>query len=141
MTTEQRKGRILSSERGQMLKWLSVAMAISLIMAAQVPVLGLPQQPSTKSDKPPAKQAGGKSEGKLSAPRLIFSPDPQYTAEARRAHVEGSIVLTLMVGTDGRPHDIKVIRPLGHGLDEETIKTVRTWRFEPARRNGKPVPI
>lgn len=124
-----------------MLKWLIAATAIGLLMAAQLPVLGLPQQPSTKPDKPPAKQADGKSEGSVSPPRLIFSPDPQYTAKARRAHVEGSIVLTMMVGTDGRPQDIKVIRPLGYGLDEQTINTVRTWRFEPARRNGKPVPI
>ncbi len=124
-----------------MLKWLTAATVISLLLAAQVPVLGLPQQPSTKSDKPPAKQARGKSEGTISGPRLIFSPDPQYTAEARRAHAQGTIVLTLVVGTDGRPQDIKVIRPIGYGLDEETIKTVRTWRFEPARRNGKPVQI
>lgn len=114
---------------------------ITLLMAPQLRTFGLPQQPSTKSGKAPAQPESGRAEGAISPPKLIYSPDPHYTVEARRAHVEGAVVLTLMVGTDGLPREIKLIRNLGYGLDEEAIKAVRTWRFEPAKKNGKPVPI
>jgi len=51
------------------------------------------------------------------------------------------VVLYVVVGTDGRPHDIRVARTLGYGLDEEAIKTVRKWTFTPGANNGVPVPV
>lgn len=47
----------------------------------------------------------------------------------------------LVVGTDGLPQQIKVQRSLGMGLDEEAVRTVRQWRFQPATKEGKPVPV
>jgi TonB family protein len=129
-------------ERAYCLTRLIAASALATVLtAAQPSVFSLPQQPSTKSGKAPAQQESKRGEGAISPPKLIYSPDPHYTVDARRAHVEGSVVLTLMVGTYGLPREIKVIRHLGYGLDEEAIKAVRTWRFEPAKKNGKPVPI
>jgi TonB family protein len=49
--------------------------------------------------------------------------------------------LRLIVGSDGNPRDIKITHPLGMGLDEKSIEAVRTWRFEPARRDGRPVAV
>ena len=51
------------------------------------------------------------------------------------------VVLWMVVGVDGRAHDITVARSLGHGLDEQAVKAVQKWRFEPAKRKGKPVPV
>ena len=79
--------------------------------------------------------------GDVSAPKATYAPDPQYSAEARHAGYQGTVVLWLVVDADGLPQKIKVQRALGMGLDEEAIKTVKQWRFQPAMREGKPVPV
>lgn len=79
--------------------------------------------------------------GGVSAPKAIYSPDPEYSEEARKAKYQGTCVLWLVVGPDGRPRDIKVTRTLGLGLDEKAIEAVRNWKFEPAMKDGKPVSV
>jgi TonB family protein len=79
--------------------------------------------------------------GGVSAPRAIFSPDPEYSEEARKAKYQGTCVLWLVVGPDGRPRDIRVARSLGLGLDEKAIEAVRNWKFEPAQKDGRPVAV
>ena len=73
-------------------------------------------------------------------PRAIYSPDVEYTEEARRAKLEGTCVVSLMVGVDGKPSNIVVIKKLGMGLDEKAVETVSKWKFEPGTRYGRPVP-
>jgi protein TonB len=79
--------------------------------------------------------------GGVSAPKPLFTPDPEYSEEARKSKYQGVVVLWLVIGPDGRPHEIRVARPLGMGLDEKAIEAVRTWRFEPARKDGHPVAV
>jgi TonB family protein len=79
--------------------------------------------------------------GGVSAPRAIFTPDPEYSEEARRAKHQGTVVLWLVVGPDGRPRDLRVLRSLGLGLDEKAMEAVRQWKFEPARKSGTPVAV
>ena len=79
--------------------------------------------------------------GGVSAPKAVFAPDPEYSEEARKAKFQGTCVLWLVVGPDGRPRDIRVARTLGLGLDEKAIEAVRTWKFEPAMKDGKPVAV
>jgi len=79
--------------------------------------------------------------GGVSAPRPLFTPDPEYSEEARKAKYQGTCVLWLIVGPDGKPRDIKVSRTLGLGLDEKAIEAVRQWKFEPAMKDGKPVAV
>jgi len=79
--------------------------------------------------------------GGVSAPKIIYQPDPEYSEEARKAKYSGTCMLWLVVGPDGKPRDIRVARTLGLGLDEKAIEAVRTWRFEPAMRDGRPVAV
>jgi TonB family protein len=79
--------------------------------------------------------------GGVSAPRAIFSPDPEYSEEARKVKHQGTVVLGLVVGPDGRPRDIRVISSLGMGLDEKAIEAVSHWKFEPAMKDNKPVAV
>ena len=79
--------------------------------------------------------------GGVSAPRVTYQPDPEYSEEARKAKYQGTCVLWLVVGPDGRPRDIRVARSLGLGLDEKAIEAVKNWKFEPAMKDGKPVAV
>jgi len=79
--------------------------------------------------------------GGVSAPRPISTPDPEYSEEARKAKYQGTCVLWLIVGPDGRPRDMRVARSLGLGLDEKAIEAVKNWKFEPAMKDGKPVAV
>ena len=79
--------------------------------------------------------------GGVSAPKEIYAPEPEYSEEARKVKQMGVVVLRLVVGSDGNPRDIQVVRALGLGLDEKAIEAVRKWRFEPARKDGKPVAV
>lgn len=115
--------------------------AIALSICSAVIASDKPRSTDIGSGKPPDQGPVLKVGGPVSAPRVKSAPDPQYSKEARRAHVQGVVVLWMVVGVDGRAHDVKVARPLGYGLDEEAVKAVQKWRFEPAKRKGKPVPV
>ena len=79
--------------------------------------------------------------GGVSAPKPIYTPDPDYSEEARKSKYQGVVVLWMVIGPDGRPQDIKVARRLGMGLDEKAVEAVRTWRFKPAELNGHAVAV
>lgn len=77
----------------------------------------------------------------VTAPRVIYSPDPDYSDEARKAKYQGVVTLWAIITPDGRPVNIRVARSLGMGLDEKAVETVRHWRFEPGKKDGVPVPV
>jgi len=67
------------------------------------------------------------------APLLIRRTSPEYTEEARQARIEGEVVLQADIDVDGLPRNIRIIKPLGHGLDKKAIECVRDeYRFRPA---------
>jgi bla regulator protein BlaR1 len=77
----------------------------------------------------------------VSAPTLIFGPDPEYSEEARRAKYQGVCVVSLIVDAQGSPQRVQVIRHLGKGLDKKAVEAVKQYRFEPAMHNGEPVAV
>ena len=77
----------------------------------------------------------------VSAPRPIFTPEPEFSEEARKAKYQGVVVLKIIVGTDGRVHTPSVVRSLGMGLDEKAIEGVKTWKFDPSKKDGRPVAV
>jgi periplasmic protein TonB len=79
--------------------------------------------------------------GGVSAPRPIYDPDPEYSEEARKAKFQGSVMLLAIIGPDGRPHDLRVTRSLGMGLDQKALDAVWKWRFAPAMKDGHPVSV
>jgi TonB family protein len=79
--------------------------------------------------------------GGVSAPHAIYDPDPEYSEEARSAKYQGTVLLWVIVGPDGRPRDIRVQRSLGMGLDEKAIEAVQKWKFTPAIKDGQPVAV
>lgn len=79
--------------------------------------------------------------GGVLPPRAIYAPEPEFSEEARKAKYQGVCTLGLIVGTDGRPSNIRVLSSLGMGLDEKAIEAVRNWKFEPAMKDGHPVRV
>jgi len=79
--------------------------------------------------------------GEVSGPVPIFTPEPEFSDEARRAKLQGIVVLEVEVDTNGLAHLIRVREGLGLGLDEKAIDAVRTWRFRPGKRNGKAIAV
>lgn len=75
----------------------------------------------------------------VSVPEVIYSPEPSFSDEARKAKHQGIVQLLVVVGKDGHPYDIRVGQTLGMGLDEKAIEAVSRWRFRPATFNGQPV--
>ena len=103
------------------------------------------QRPSGEVDKGGPVHVDGetvyKIGGDVSAPRPVYTPDPEYSDEARRTRVQGECVLWLVVGADGKPSDVRIAHSLDPGLDEQSIEAIRTWRFEPATKNGQAVAV
>jgi len=72
-------------------------------------------------------------------PVAIYSPEPEFSDEARKAKYQGVCTLGVIVDAEGHPTNIRVLSSLGMGLDEKAIETVKTWKFEPAMKDGHPV--
>ena len=74
-------------------------------------------------------------------PRVLYKTDPEYSEEARRANVAANVMLQLVVTPQGKAVDFKVLQSAGFGLDEQSIESVKAWRFLPGRKDGKPVNV
>jgi TonB family protein len=75
-------------------------------------------------------------------PELLKEVRPSYTPEGRAAGIEGRVLLSAEVLTDGTVGEVQVVRPLDrneYGLDQEAVKAMKLWVFKPAIRDGKPV--
>ena len=70
---------------------------------------------------------------------MLSKTEPEYSDTARKARHQGTVLLAVIVDSQGNPRDIRVIRGLGLGLDERAMEAVSTWRFRPALLNGRPV--
>jgi len=71
----------------------------------------------------------------------IYNPEPAYTPQARKDELQGTVVTAAMVDASGNVAGVKLISGVGEGLDESAIGTLRTWKFKPATKKGKPVPV
>jgi TonB family protein len=88
-----------------------------------------------------APEAGSGTEKPDTRPAVVYKIDPGYSEAARKAKYQGSIVLSLMVDTSGHAVDIRVVRPLGLGLDLKAVQAINQWRFKPGIKNGKPINV
>ena len=67
--------------------------------------------------------------------------NPHYPEEARVARTQGAVVLEVRVGEDGSVDDVRVLQPLPNGLDEAAVEAVRQWKFQPAMKDGRAIPV
>jgi TonB family protein len=77
----------------------------------------------------------------VKAPKPKFTPEPAFSDLAKYEDYQGIVIVNVIVGSDGTIQRIRLVRPLGMGLDENAQSTLHTWRFQPATRNGQPVAV
>lgn len=70
---------------------------------------------------------------------ILFKPNPVYPAEARKLHLEGDVILSVVFEASGKLDILKVVKGLGHGMDQAAIRAAENIRFKPAQRDGHPV--
>jgi protein TonB len=128
------------------------------------PAFGLSMESTSTGGSGPAMPTGntlqGKPDKKAAAPgkvKPLAAPAQAYevtrmplpkrrcvgvdTEEARQAGIEGTVILDLVVGEDGRVREVTVVQGLSHGLTEAAVKAAKECPFTPGERDGKPVPV
>ncbi|MEO8096152.1 MAG: TonB family protein [Acidobacteriota bacterium] len=100
---------------------------------AQAPV----PEPQPTQEGPPVYPIGGG----VSPPAIIYRPEAEYTEEARAKKIQGAVVLEVIIDERGIASGIKIIQPLGMGLDEKAIEAMHKWRFKPGMKDGVPVRV
>ncbi len=79
--------------------------------------------------------------GDVSPPIPTYNPNPCYTPEAANKKFQGTTALWIVVDAEGNVREVLVVKPLGMGLDERAVRTIKTWKFRPAMRSSVPVAV
>jgi TonB family protein len=89
--------------------------------------------------------------GEASAPILLQKNEPEFPIEACKEALQaaynsltttiGTVTLSFVVGSNGRAQNVKVTHPLGFCLHQQAVQAIRTWRFKPALKDGRAVPV
>lgn len=99
-------------------------------------VFGIPDAPPVAEPEGPIHVGGD-----VNAPVKISAPQPQYTEIARKARIQGVVIVQAIINKQGEVTNVKVLKGLPMGLSEEAVKAIKRWTFKPATLNGKPVDV
>ena len=133
--------------------WMvSLGRAITTQREPVVPVVAPQAPPSpTPGDEPtkkaielhqiPQEDSVLRVGGEVSKPERLTGMDPKYTEAARRARIQGVVILEAIIDREGRVGSTRVLKGLPMGLDQEAIDAVNQWTFKPATRGGEPVAV
>lgn len=117
---------------------LLMAFSAQLRRSDQLPVL--PPMLAFVAAPPPPAPPPVRWHAGMSVPHKTVDVPPAYPAAARVAHVEGAVLLDIVIDAQGRVQAVRVLRSIP-ALDQAAIDAVRQWRFTPTRVNGAAVPI
>jgi TonB family protein len=77
----------------------------------------------------------------VTPPKGIYMPDPEYSEKGRKKKISGTVLVAMVVMADGTVRDVTVTKSLELSLDQQAIAAVKTWRFQPATKDGEPVAV
>ncbi len=107
----------------------------ALLMLSVIPVVGSAQSKARAVDVAVA------ITDDIMPPRLSEVASPDYTAEAKKRKIEGTVTLMIVVDQKGDVVDAKVVKGLGYGLDENAIIAVKEWKYKPAEKDDHPIAV
>ena len=123
----------------------SIALAI---LVAHAPLTAQatrqPESPAQATPEKPWPPVGVFRQGDgVTLPRIIKQTRPHYRAYALKARVQGGVMMEAVVQTDGTVGEVRVVRSLDKefGIDDEAVKTLKQWRFEPGKKGSVAVPV
>jgi TonB family protein len=100
--------------------------------------IGHPFDHQPSEDLGPVTRPGGG----VTPPRPVLQISPEFSEQARKERIEDSRAsVEIVIGPDGRIHSSRILKGPGHGLDEQALRVLSLWRFEPARQGDKPVAV
>jgi len=79
--------------------------------------------------------------GNVKAPTVLERIEPQYTEVARRARVQGIVIIEAVIDRQGNVTEARILKGLPMGLDAEALSAIKRWKFKPGTLNGNPVPV
>lgn len=116
---------------------LSRRMATSLALFAALAVTLAVVRPVWSQDEHGAYKVGNG----VTPPKVLHKVDPKYTQEDKDAKISGTVLLQMIVTTEGKADHIKVVQPLTPGLDQKAIEALQQWEFQPGAKDGHAVPV
>jgi TonB family protein len=97
---------------------------------------------SGSTPAPGASQSSDNTAAHITPPIVITQSDLDYPYETRKKKISGTCLISFTVDTDGIPRSVHVVKGLEPSLDANAVQSIETWRFKPARKDGKtPVPF
>jgi protein TonB len=99
-------------------------------------VIGIPEAPPEPEPSGPIYVTGD-----VVKPEKINAPQPQYTEIARKARIQGVVIVQAIIDEQGQVTNVEVLKGLSMGLTESAVEAVKQWTFKPATLNNKPVAV
>jgi len=120
--------------------WI-ILLVVPLTLGTAIAQNDKPSASSRDSNvSPEAERVYTEKDRDVTPPKAKYSEAPEYPRNARGSGKEGTVVLSVVVGNDGRPRDPRIARSVSPELDQAAIDTLRKWKFSPAIKDRTPVP-
>lgn len=99
-------------------------------------IFGIPEGPPPSEPEGPIMVGGD-----VKPPERVYAPQPTYTEIARKARIQGVVIVQAIIDKQGNVTNVKVLKGLPMGLEEAAVDAMKQWKFKPATLNGKPVTV